>query len=154
MLCENCHEREAEITLKIYQKGELKTLRVCKTCANKLANAVREIPDEEYKPPELVVKCPNCGLTLRDFRETFLLGCSYCYDHFIPFFAELFERVIHRSSFPGDRIHPEFFEPYIKARLEKLKEELKELTENEEFREAIKVRDKILKLENMLKWIT
>jgi protein arginine kinase activator len=154
MLCENCGQKEAKVTLVLYVNKKISRLYVCEDCAESLANAIREIPEEEMRPRDIEIKCPSCGLSLKEFRTTFTLGCPGCYEHFLPFFTDLFERVIHRSSFQGERINPENFKGYLNSRIEKLKKELQELTEREEFREAIKVRDMIYKLEEMLKWIS
>ncbi|MEO0265215.1 MAG: UvrB/UvrC motif-containing protein [candidate division WOR-3 bacterium] len=154
MICENCGKNDARITLVIYVNKKPSRLFVCEECAEMLANAVREIPEEEMRPQDSSIKCPQCNLSLREFRTNFILGCPKCYEHFLPFFTDLFERVIRRTSFEGGRINPESYARYIVTIIEKLKNELQELTEKEEFKEAIKVRDKILKFEQILKWIS
>ncbi len=154
MLCQKCNSRDAEIVYKEFSNGKLITMNLCWKCAEETANAVREIPQEEMEPPDSSTKCPKCGLTLREFRTNFQLGCSYCYEYFLPFFREVLDRVIHRSSFSGERIKPDRFSIYLQSEILKLKDELQDLTDREEFREAIKVRDKIHKLESILKWIS
>ena len=154
MLCNRCNKREAEITFKEYVEGNIVTLFLCRECAEELANGVRVIPEEEMIPQETLIKCRVCGTSLRDFRNNFLMGCSTCYEYFLPYFQEVFHKIVHRSYFNGDRLKTENFTQFVESELQKLKQALEELKEREEFKEAIKVRDRIKKLENILKWIS
>jgi|YNPMSStandDraft_1061717.scaffolds.fasta_scaffold02320_4 Uncharacterized protein with conserved CXXC pairs len=154
MLCSRCNKKEAEITYKEYVEGKTTTLFLCRECAEELANGIRIIPEEEMIPHETLIKCNVCGTSLRDFRNNFLMGCPTCYDYFLPYFKEVFDRIIHRSYFNGERLKAENFTQFVESELQKLKQTLEELKEREEFKEAIKVRDRIRKLENILKWIS
>ncbi|HOK23030.1 MAG TPA: hypothetical protein PKU94_01935 [Candidatus Hydrothermia bacterium] len=154
MICQKCNQREAEILYTEYVEGILLTTNLCRICAEEAANGVREMPEEEMEPADKTAKCPKCGLSLVEFRMSLQLGCPNCYDYFSPFFKEVLSRVVHRSSFSGERINPDRFLLYIESEILKLNDKLKELKDREEFKEAIKVRDKIRKLESIKKWIS
>lgn len=92
------------------------------------------------------VKCSNCGLTPKDFKEYGRLGCSHCYDVFevklTPLIKNLHKGTAHVGKVPrGKRraVTPE--------ELEALKRRLDEHVSREEYELAAVVRDQIKSLE-------
>ncbi len=152
MICPRCNKRDVEVTYKEYIEGIITEIGLCLKCANDLANGIRIIPEEEIISEDNLIKCQNCGFSLREFKEDFLLGCSECYDVFLPFFKEIFGRLTINTKYSGERLTPDRFMPIVEEEIKDLTEKLKELIEKEEFKEAIKVRDRIKRLEKIIKW--
>lgn len=83
MLCEICHRYEAERKLNKVINGSYKTLYVCKDCFNRSGEGA-VIPQK---------KCPNCGRTLEEINQTFLVGCAKCYETFSSELQEVIRKV-------------------------------------------------------------
>jgi len=89
-LCQICHHRLAEHKFVRITDGVSKTYRVCSHCKALMDNKYSELRAEAARravPVERRV-CPTCGMTLRDFTETGLLGCDNCYRVFDDYLIE------------------------------------------------------------------
>ncbi|MCF7838986.1 MAG: hypothetical protein K9N49_10200, partial [Candidatus Marinimicrobia bacterium] len=103
MICQRCHEREATLHLTTVTDGEVQKLHLCETCADKAGFTVEGPvsvsdlllglaggalaagdPAPAPKPPlkRAVPACPECGLTLAQFKKRSRLGCPACYEAF------------------------------------------------------------------------
>ena len=89
-LCQICHHRLAEHRFVRVMGGVSTTYHVCSHCKalmdNKYAELRREAARRAVPVEERV--CPVCGMTLRDFTETGLLGCDNCYKVFDDYLIE------------------------------------------------------------------
>ncbi len=109
--------------------------------------------EEKVKPPEIVeIKCPRCGLSYGDFKRTFQLGCSDCYETF----KEQLESMLRRIH--GSTIHKGKVPSQVRAKVKIPKDEIKELKtklaqaiKREEYEEAARLRDEIRALEKRRK---
>ena len=103
MICQRCHARDATVQVDATVDGDTITLRLCRECAtswvgegstacnSELAEMLRNIAlkalgvvdgksvDDNEGEDEVEVACPECGLSLRDFRNRQRLGCEQCY---------------------------------------------------------------------------
>lgn len=102
MLCQNCHENEANVHYTQTINGVKKEMVLCEECARKLGigNISFSMPMslssifgdflEDYeqesllpsfvKPSEL--QCNQCGMTYQEFINGGKFGCEHCYDVF------------------------------------------------------------------------
>ena len=102
MLCQNCHEHEANVHYTQTINGVKKEMVLCEECARKLGigNISFSMPMslssifgdflEDYeqesllpsfvKPSEL--QCNQCGMTYQEFINGGKFGCEHCYDVF------------------------------------------------------------------------
>lgn len=165
MLCDNCKEREAIINLTQVEHDSKVTLHLCDQCAQQkgveTGAAVMKSPLGNFlgalgKGAALVptaadgVRCPACGSTLRDFRDTGRLGCDQCYVSFDAHLRDLLRR-LHGSSqhvgeryeLPGEAGAP----PDPRSHLLELKAQLRRAVEGEDFELAAELRDRIRVLE-------
>ena len=159
MKCQSCGKKEA--TVKYYENinGVKKELHFCSECASKLGFA--HFPDifspmfvsiPDYLEEE-ELKCPICGYTLDDYTKTGLFGCPECYNTFSDNLDELFLKI------HGKNRHVKIKNKKISSKKEnknnitneekvlELKEQLKELINEEKYEEAAIIRDKIKEIE-------
>ena len=163
MLCDNCKERDAVINLTQVEHDTKITLHLCEQCAQQkgveTGAAVLKSPLGGFvaamgkganvlPTPADGLRCPSCGSTLRDFRESGRLGCAACYDAFGPHLRDLLRRLHGSSQHVGEHyIAPDAAAPDAVRELLELKEQLRRAVENENFELAADLRDRIRVLE-------
>ena len=121
MKCEACGERDSVVSLTQVVEGEARTVGLCERCAAEkgiqTAASVEQTPlggflsalwktAEPGSPAELspAGKCPGCGASFADFRESGRLGCAECYRVFEPALRVLLRRY-HGSTHHHGRRH-------------------------------------------------
>lgn len=161
MRCDECEERDAEITLTEIENDEMRTVHLCSSCAEAkgvgaagspeppLADFLASLGGEgaDAALSGAVEACPYCGTTPRDFRKTGRLGCPQCYAHFEAQLRGLLRRVHGASQHMG--------KVYVSAvsevedretRLATLQRRLERAVEIEDFEAAARLRDQIHEL--------
>jgi protein arginine kinase activator len=102
---------------------------------------------EKASKPTVGERCPNCGLTYVQFRQTGRLGCSQCYEAFsqrlIPLIKRIQGSTEHTGKIPLRRGHG----AQRQRQLETLRVNLNRAVAREEFEEAARLRDQIRELE-------
>ncbi len=102
---------------------------------------------EEELAAEDEVRCPNCGISYREFREGGRLGCSHDYvvfrDRLIPLLENIHNDTVHRGKYPK-RAPLDSKNQY---RLIQLRKELTAAVESEKYEEAAALRDQIQSIE-------
>lgn len=166
MECQICHERPAKLHFTQVINGNKTEIHVCEVCAKEKGYVT--YPDDGYTLHDLLKglfnvdsssvgaqrhhplnfqkqqQCPQCELTFIDFQRTGKFGCAKCYETFSPRIESILRRVhsgntVHSGKIPkrkGGNLH-------IKRQIEKYREQLLRLIEEEAFEEAAVVRDKI-----------
>ena len=171
MLCDNCKERDAIINLTQVEHDSKVTLHLCEQCAQQkgveTGGAVLKSPLGNFlgalgKGGALVpaaaegMRCPACGSTLRDFRDSGRLGCDQCYVSFDAHLRDLLRRLHGSSQHVGERYETPGqagadgggagnADP--RSRLLDLKAQLRRAVEGENFELAAELRDRIRVLE-------
>jgi len=170
MLCQRCGKNEAAIQLTKIVKGKKTVLRICMECAKKagyedslsagsfpVSSFLGSIMPEGSAAaagdlPQL--KCPGCGLTYAEFRNSGQLGCSLCYRTFFDHLKDLLRR-IHGSNEHVGKIPRSSRDKFIARRkLNKLQQQMKMAVKSEDFEQAATLRDKIQRLQNLEKKIS
>ena len=101
MICDDCQEREAVLSIIEIVNGETRETHLCKQCAakrgsalggitggsflSKLLESVMNIAASEGKTVDrdkTNVRCPSCGQTYEDFLQDGKFGCPSCYRSF------------------------------------------------------------------------
>jgi len=119
MLCDNCGEREAAIHLTQIVDNTVTTMHLCEQCAAEkgveTGASVAKFPLGDFlaslgkpggsEPAETgaEVRCPACGATLQDFRQTGRLGCARCYTTFEAHLRDLLRRLHGSAQHVGER---------------------------------------------------
>ncbi len=165
MLCDNCKERDAIINLTQVEHDSKVTLHLCEQCAQQkgveTGGAVMKSPLGNFlgalgKGGALVpqaaegLRCPACGSTLRDFRDSGRLGCDQCYVAFDAHLRDLLRRLHGSSQHVGERYETPgeaAGDTDPRSRLLELKAQLRRAVEGENFELAAELRDRIRVLE-------
>lgn len=172
MLCQICRKKEATITLTKIVGSQKTEIRLCKDCAPVfsdkfpifplpqfdindllagLLNAIDLYHKEEGVIPGKKIECSNCHLTYNEFKRSGKLGCSVCYHDFREQLTPLLRR-LHGNSEHTGKMPRQLEGKFNKiSKIKQLKKELQGLILKEEYEKAANTRDKILKLEGVLK---
>jgi len=172
MLCQICKKRDATIVItKVV--GEQKTeFHLCKDCATTFSDkfSIFHLPQfnindlltgllkaiDLYSKEEGIIstkemECSNCHLTYEKFTQSGKLGCSVCYFNFRKQLIPLLRRLHGNSEHVGKVPHKAKDRIDSVKKIKQLRKELQGAVIKEEYEEAAKIRDKILKLEGASK---
>lgn len=164
MQCDNCKQRDAVIHLTQVEHDSKVTLHLCEECARakgvETGEAILKSPLGGFitamgkgattvlPTPSDGVRCPACGGTLRDFRETGRLGCAECYVTFDFHLRDLLRRLHGSSHHVGERyVRAGSGERDERQVLLELRDQLRRAVDNENFELAAELRDRIRVLE-------
>lgn len=170
MLCEECHMRPATVHITKIVNNEKTEMHLCEECAKEkhlsLSSSIGGFGFEDtgfsvakllssfFEPSSKTpigsseeFKCGRCGLTFQTFSKTGRFGCSQCYSTFKnqmnPMLRRIHGKTFHVGKVPkrsGGQIR-------IKQEIDRLKRELQEAVNSEEYERAAVIRDKIKELE-------
>jgi protein arginine kinase activator len=160
MLCDICAKNPATVHLTEIVDDQMTELHLCEECARQKSMQMEQqfgLSDllaglaEFEKPVEekeaLLLKCPNCKLTYKDFKKIGRLGCSECYAAFKKYLVPLLKRIhgstLHVGKSPLKTVKP----AKKKTDLQEMRYRLQKAVETEHFEEAAKIRDLIKELE-------
>jgi protein arginine kinase activator len=159
--CDRCGKAEAAIHFTQIQGNDTTTRHLCESCAAALGldpGAVAAAPLADFiaqmgkamlgETVSTAGTCPNCGLTIADFKRTGRLGCPRCWSVFEPSLKGLLRKLhggtqhvgkVYLSSAPtaNDRT----------ARVVSLRRSLQRAVDEEDFERAAQLRDQIRRLE-------
>ncbi|MGB0715686.1 MAG: UvrB/UvrC motif-containing protein [Phycisphaerae bacterium] len=156
--CERC---KAKATVHITDMMPEKTeMHLCDRCAEKEGIIVKQHHSTNAILHEFIKQktgigsgdgptCPTCGMTFREFQSSGQLGCPRCYAIFRDLLNPLIERAHeeathHVGKSPGE---PSSAGPAPQAGLLRLRRQLQEAIEAENYEQAAKVRDEIKAIE-------
>ena len=160
MLCDKCKKNPSSVLIKQNINGNITEYNLCEECAaltagnipfnmilKNLMNSVMgiagvgDIKEKETKAVLKDLKCPSCGLTYEGFNSSGKIGCAKCYNAFRKQLTTLFKN-IHGSAVHTGKLPSRGGAELIQIReIDRLKRQLKNLVELEEFEEAARVRD-------------
>jgi protein arginine kinase activator len=167
MLCQICKDNTATIHLTEIEHGQRTETHLCQQCAQKqglavqaqiplnellsnLLAAAKSVPDAKDKaagfsgPDE---PCPACGMTLRQFSETSLLGCPQDYQHFNKELLPLIERShAGHSQHCGKTPSHAGKQQKNEVELANLRRQLEQAVRAEDYETAAQLRDQIRQL--------
>lgn len=159
-VCQACNQAKAtvHITDTVPEKRER---HLCEACAQKEHVIVKHHSPSAAILQEFIkqkagatrgedLTCPSCGMTFREFQLKGQLGCPNDYEAFRELLLPLIERAHenakqHAGKSPGRRTDPD---TRRKAGLVRLRRELQDAIEQENYELAARVRDQIKSLEN------
>lgn len=168
MICMLCGKNDATVHFTRIVNGKKQEIDICEECAKNfeginltpdisfgtpfsVQNVINGIMDylvENSEPYRIVeMKCPVCGTTYSEFKNTGLLGCSECYRSFNQNLMPMIKRVQGNVEHVG-RIPKKCGKELVeKKRLMSLKEELQKAILAEEYEKAATIRDEIKRLQ-------
>lgn len=164
MTCTACGEREAVVTLTQVVEGEARTVGLCGPCAAEkgiqTAAEAEQTPlggflsamwkgEDPAAPPDLspAGRCPGCGATFADFRQSGRLGCGRCYEAFEGSLRLLLRRYHGATHHHGRRpeLAPGGPDPTPEL-IVRLRAELQDAVASEDFERAAQLRDRLREL--------
>ncbi len=165
MICQVCKKHEATIHLTEITDGKRAEMHLCQACAIEQGVAIKsQMPinellssllaaapgdDEIITDSDSELVCPNCGITLEQFRKNALLGCPNDYEVFAKALAPLIEKAhdghtTHCGKVPAKT--PKDTKKQIE--LLNLRQQLDDAVKTEDYEKAAKLRDQISEIEN------
>lgn len=162
MLCDNCHNRVANVHLTQIINNEKVDIHLCENCArdnnymnfsgicdiSNFFNSILGFTEQPYMNTPKQETCKGCGMTFDDFKKTGKFGCADCYSTFSDKIEPIVRR-IHGNVVHGGRT-PKGTEVKVMqlSEADMLKKQLEDAIKVENFEEAAKIRDKIKALGN------
>ena len=159
MRCQKCNQREANTHIQKIINGKKTEYHLCEKCASEMGdfsfsfggdfdNFFGNFFNTSSKNLKLPIKnvCEECGMTLLEFSNKGLLGCSKCYDNFKESLKKPL-RQIHGSVSHTGKIPKKNMEKIsAEQKIQKLQSELNTAVLNQEFEKAAVLRDEINEL--------
>ncbi|MDT8369183.1 MAG: UvrB/UvrC motif-containing protein [Longimicrobiales bacterium] len=158
MKCESCGEHDAVVHLTQIENNDMKVVHLCEACAAEegldtpsaaaaqpLAGFLAEMSGETApRHGSDSARCPFCGLTFTEFRETGRFGCSQCWTTFEAQVQGLLRRVHGATTHIGKvYLPPDPTASEREKRLQALRRRLERAVELEDFERAAELRDEI-----------
>jgi protein arginine kinase activator len=162
MLCQRCNKSSATVHLLdiVPPDGEKRERHLCERCAAEEGLTVQKqesistILDSFIKQSAGVQEmsdktCPTCGITFREFRSAGVLGCAHDYSVFEEPLTSLIERAHDGATHHVGKTPLRFGgEPSKYSKIAKLKREIQEAVDIEDYELAARLRDDMAKLES------
>lgn len=166
MICENCKQRHANVTVTQLQDGQKFTHHYCDVCASQFQAFQFDTQEEplslqqfitnwfgapvqqfQQKQKQQPISCSNCGFTYRQFLKHGKFGCSECYNAFSEQLPAIFEKLhgstTHTATYDIERTNDE----KVMQQIEALREDIQQAIAQERFEDAAAIRDQIKALE-------
>lgn len=166
MICERCKQQPATVYYTEVINNQKRQMRLCQACAqeaqkafemgaplnlqNFLAGLMGPASAPNTSGADEPCRCEACELTEDVFGKQGLLGCGECYRHFAGRLEPLLRR-IHGSTRHTGKVPQRSRKKYLLAQeVDRLRAEMREAVEKEDFERAAELRDEIRKLEQGL----
>lgn len=174
MICENCKQRPATVTITMTKDNEQVVKHYCEVCSGKndfiqngpdsKSKAIEEIfsswfgipawsmnaPEQKQSQKE-ELQCFSCGMTFKQFLHEGKFNCSHCYETFHEQLPAIFKRLHNGATEHRGKIPSGFNNSYqIKKEIENLRQQMKVAVNEENFEKAAMLRDEIRTLEKSL----
>jgi len=154
-LCQHCNKAKATVHITDTTPHQ-RERHLCEECAEKEGVIVKQNPNTTNAVLQQFIKaaaglsgaddvtCPRCGKTFREFQMKGVLGCPNDYDAFRELITPLLERAHEGATHHVGRVPPSA-DPvtHRETGLIRLRRELKEAVDQENYERAARVRDEI-----------
>lgn len=154
MLCENCGKNVATVHYEQIINGVRTEKHLCAECAEKLEMGNMFFEPGNFFAPLFSDKvrrtarvCKNCGCTEREFLDTQFVGCPECYETFADLIEPMVQRIHGSTKHKAAKIASNDTRDELNE-TDKLKKELQDAVDKQEYEKAAKLRDRIKELEN------
>lgn len=161
MVCDNCGETEAEVTVTQIVDNEMTQVRLCASCAAEKgleASGSKNLPLNDFlaqmgqgaamEEAGPAGPCSYCGTSVDDFKRTGRLGCPHCYSVYEQQLRAILRRIHGSTQHLGKVYVPPASDAADRAaRLAGLRRKLQRAVESEDFERAAELRDQIRDLE-------
>ena len=159
MLCQRCNKNEATIHITEVSDGEHQESHLCEQCAEENGAVVKTPTTINQLLSSFImahsgvaelaeVSCPECGISFLEFRQNGLLGCANDYEVFSQPLEGLLTRVHGQETHHVGKA-PARGGTKQKRNMEllRMRRELAEAVESEEYEKAAQLRDRLKEFE-------
>ena len=163
MKCVKCKVNDATTSVKRIVNGEYEEYMLCADCAHEMGfdnvfdstmpdmfgGLIKSIFGAALPARSQATRCDVCGSTYGDITNTGKVGCAHCYELFLsqilPSVKRIHGNTLHCGKRPVSEVKPTAEETAKPAEneIDKLKAELKEAVEEQNFERAAELRDMI-----------
>jgi protein arginine kinase activator len=164
MQCEICKTKTATVHLTEIINGQRTESHLCQNCAQKEGVTIKsqlslnellssliaahQQTDEASVSEKSSQACPECGITMEQFRKQAVLGCPKDYDVFESDLKEVIEKtqdnnLIHKGKVPAQIQNSSNARPENQDKIEELQKQLSRAVEKEDYELAAKIRDQL-----------
>ena len=162
MRCEHCENAEAAIQLTKVENNEMRVLHLCEACAAEqgvepaaalgtnlpLVDFLAQIGSGLSDETAAAGRCPSCGLTPTQLKQSGRLGCADCYAHYQQHLRGLLRRLHGGTQHVGKvPAAPAGEVNDRKVRVDALRRSLQRAVDSEDFEHAASLRDQIREIE-------
>lgn len=155
MKCESCEQNEATVHYTEIENGEKREIHLCEECYRQKLTPVQKMVDftevlqgllqgtiKESAASASAI-CPDCGISLAEFRAAGRLGCPRDYHVFADSLKPLLEKIQHDVRHVGKVPTHAGAELKQENELIRLRRNLERAVQREEYEEAARLRDEI-----------
>ena len=167
MQCEICKTRTATVHLTEIVEGQRTESHLCQNCAQKEGVTIKsqlslnellssliaahQQTDENTGSEKSSRVCPECGITMEQFRKQALLGCPKDYEVFESDLLGIIEKTqdnnsTHKGKVPVQTHISSTTRLDEQSKMEDLKKQLSIAVEKEDYELAAKIRDQLKKM--------
>jgi protein arginine kinase activator len=152
LLCQNCGEREARISITQIVNNLKTQIHLCHQCAQQSGHADSVSALQKMLAgmvdwgPQSIGKgktCPGCGLSEIELRQRGRFGCGQCYQTWEPLVKTIIGRVQGRTTHTGKIPLSAGSRVRAQRELGELKDKLQTAVKEERFEDAARLRDRI-----------
>ncbi|MHC4942357.1 MAG: UvrB/UvrC motif-containing protein [Planctomycetota bacterium] len=162
-MCQKCKKNIASVHLTEMKSGQRNETHLCEECArnmdlphkhpislNDLVGALMEKSHKKRAAEGRETACPDCGITIYEFKKRGRLGCSKDYAFFREELEQLLKKVHGSTKYVGKVPKGRQKQPIYHNELMRLKGRLKQVVKSEQYEEAAQIRDRIIELETLI----
>ncbi len=167
MQCQICKTKTATVHLTEIVDGQRTESHLCQNCAQKEGVTIKSQlslnellgsliaahqQDENIDSEKSRRACPNCGITMEQFRKQALLGCPNDYEFFGDDLRQIIEKtqdnnLTHKGKVPAQTQTSSNARLEEPNKAEELKRQLSLAVEKEDYELAAKIRDQLKTLQ-------
>jgi protein arginine kinase activator len=168
MQCEICKTKTATVHLTEIINGQRTESHLCQNCAQKEGVTIKsqlslnellssliaahQQTDETSGSEKLHKACPECGITMEQFRKQALLGCPKDYNVFESDLQEIIEKtqdnnLTHKGKAPAQKQNSSNAASDNQGKIEELQKQLSQAVKKEDYELAAKIRDQLKELQ-------
>ncbi len=169
MYCDDCKQNPASLHFTQVNNGQKVEMHLCQECATK--KGIQMLTNMNFNIPNMLgsligniytgspstgenvqtdVKCPVCGASFADIRQTGKLGCGQCYETYQDELESTLRRVQGHVQHTGKIPSRSGRKVLLKRQIDRLKTGLQEAVIQEDYEKAAEIRDSIKELEKQL----
>jgi len=158
MKCQKCTKAATLHITEIVSEDQVEELHLCEECAHKYLyepqkqqTGIKQVPsgahEEGEEPAVLNRECEVCGIKFVDFRNTGRLGCPHDYQEFRDELLPLLENIHGETRHTGKTPRRLPQSKQTQSELIQLRKQLLQAVNKEAYEEAVRLRDRIRRLE-------